>query len=65
MAVDHQGRLLAYQDFFATADRIMLADVPTRGVKTGYAVIGDGFAYLNLALASLFLITALRQQHAA
>jgi apolipoprotein N-acyltransferase len=59
MAVDHQGRLLSYQDYFTTEDRLMLADVPTRGVKTVHTVIGDGFAYLNLALASLFMIVAL------
>lgn len=63
MAVDYQGRLLSYQDYFTTGDRIMLTDVPIRGVKTGYALIGDGFAYLNLALASLFLIVALCQRH--
>ena len=61
MAVDYQGRLLAYQDYFTTEDRLMLVDVPTQGIKTGYALIGDGFAYLNLVLASLFLIVALRQ----
>ena len=65
MAVDYQGRLLGYQDYFATEDRLMLADVPVKGVKTGYTVIGDGFAYLNLALTSLFLVVALQRRHTA
>ncbi|HNT74032.1 MAG TPA: nitrilase-related carbon-nitrogen hydrolase [Anaerolineae bacterium] len=64
MAVDYQGRLLAYQDYFTTEDRTMLADVPTRGIKTGYAVLGDGFAYLSIALTIFFLIVALRRQFA-
>jgi apolipoprotein N-acyltransferase len=48
MAVDYQGNLLAYQDYFRTADRTMLADVPTQGVKTVYGVLGDWFAYANV-----------------
>lgn len=46
IAVDYQGSVLAYQDYFRTADRTMLADVPTRGVRTPYALLGDWFAYL-------------------
>jgi apolipoprotein N-acyltransferase len=47
-AVDSQGNVLAYQDYFRTADRTMLADVPTQGVKTVYGVLGDWFAYANV-----------------
>lgn len=64
MAVDHQGRLLAYQDFFTTADRVMVVDVPTQGVQTPYAIFGDWFAYLNLALTAFFLLTAFRKLRA-
>lgn len=64
MAVDYQGRLLAYQDFFTTGERIMVADLPTQGVKTPYAVLGDWFAYLNLGLTALFAFLALRKQRA-
>ena len=55
MAVDYQGRLLAYQDHFHTADRTMLADVPTRGVRTFYARWGDWLVYVS----GIFLIGAL------
>ena len=48
MAVDYQGNVLAYQDYFRTADRTMLADVPTQGVKTVYGVLGDWFAYADV-----------------
>jgi len=46
VAVDYRGRILAYQDFFATSDRTMVADVPTTGVRTVYAALGDWFAYI-------------------
>jgi apolipoprotein N-acyltransferase len=51
MAVDGTGRVLARQEFFETADRVMLADVPTRRVPTLYRVLGDWFVYLGAALA--------------
>ena len=60
MAVVYQGRLLAYQDFFTTEDRVMFGDVPTRGVATPYAILGDWFAYLNLALVAFFSVAAFR-----
>lgn len=57
MAVDPEGRVLARQDHFATADRLMFADVPTRGVRTLYGALGDWFAWLACALAiALFVL---------
>jgi apolipoprotein N-acyltransferase len=47
-------RVLARQDFYATSDRLMLADVPTQRVPTIYRVFGEWFAYAGMALA-LFL----------
>ena len=32
MAVDYLGRVIAYQDFFTTTNRIMVVDVPIKGV---------------------------------
>jgi apolipoprotein N-acyltransferase len=49
IAVDYLGNVLAYQDFFATDDPLMIVDVPTRGVKTGYTFLGDWFAYACIA----------------
>jgi apolipoprotein N-acyltransferase len=59
MAADYLGNLLAYQDFFATEQRVMLADVPTQGVRTPYGWAGDyvpwlcGLTLLGLALAGV------------
>jgi len=46
-----QRRILAQQDFYATSERVMLADVPTRRVPTLYRVLGEWFAYLGMGLA--------------
>ena len=50
LVVDRQGNVLAKQDFFATNRRIMMADVPTSGVRTIYGVLGDFFPFLCAAL---------------
>lgn len=68
MVVDGTGRVLARQDFFTTADRLMIADVPTRRVRTLYGVIGDAFAWLACALAAALFVLAFstrRGTHAA
>lgn len=52
MAVDAHGNVLAYQDFFTTADRVMIADLPTQGVQTVYGALGDWFAYAAVLLAT-------------
>lgn len=56
MAVDYQGHVLAQMDDFGSPDHEMTAYVPTRGIRTMYARIGDTFAWICLlGLAILFL----------
>jgi apolipoprotein N-acyltransferase len=47
--VDYEGRILAWQNYYANSSGIMLTTVPTRGVRTVYSRIGDLFAYLCVA----------------
>jgi apolipoprotein N-acyltransferase len=64
MAVDAVGRVLARQDHFTTADRLMFADVPTRGTWTLYGALGDWFAWLASALAlALFVLACAVRRH--
>lgn len=63
MAVDPEGRVLARQDHFTTADRLMFADVPTRGVRTLYGALGDWFAWLASALAIALFVLAYAVRH--
>jgi apolipoprotein N-acyltransferase len=46
-AFDYQGRTLASADY-STTTQAMISYVPTHGVKTIYAVIGDLFAWLSM-----------------
>jgi apolipoprotein N-acyltransferase len=50
MAVDYQGRVRGLMDHYETpAERQLVAEVPTRGVRTIYSRIGDLFSWLALA----------------
>ena len=46
LMTDYLGRVIASQDYSASNNGIMVASVPTRGVRTIYSRIGDSFAYL-------------------
>ena len=46
LMTDYLGRVIASQNYSASNNGIMLANVPTRGVSTIYTHIGDAFAYL-------------------
>jgi apolipoprotein N-acyltransferase len=58
MAADARGTVAARQDYFTTADRIMLADVPIRGTRTLYGYLGDWFAWASIALLMLLAASA-------
>ena len=61
IATDPYGRMLAYHDYYSNKSRLSFVGVPSRGVRTVYAMCGDlfsitcsvlllgliGFAYLN------------------
>jgi apolipoprotein N-acyltransferase len=65
MAIDGSGRQLARQEFFETADRLMLSDVPTRRVPTLYAVLGEWFAYAGIALALALVVWGIARKRKA
>ena len=46
---DPYGRILAQMDHFTAGERVIVAQVPTRGVSTIYAIIGDLFGWLAIA----------------
>ncbi len=51
LGIDHQGRVLSQLNYYLTSgDRIVLTELPTRGTRTLYALLGDWFAWLCLAL---------------
>lgn len=62
LATDPTGTTLAALDHF-TADRLqMVAEVPARGVKTLYSLVGDLAAWLSLAVLCLLIAQAVRKR---
>jgi len=62
-AYDYQGRLLASMDHFHTADYAMVSQIPTRGVRTIYSLLGDWFAWACIAaLVMLTILAVWRKQ---
>jgi apolipoprotein N-acyltransferase len=59
-AYDYQGRRLAAMDHFQTADYAMISQIPTKGVRTIYARLGNWFAFACLAGLILLVILSLR-----
>ena len=59
LAVDPQGRVLAAADYYAADRTAIVAAVPTRGVATLYARVGDSFAYLGIAGLGILGVLAL------
>ena len=43
---NHKGQTLSSQDFFNTDDTILYSDVPTKGQRTVYSLLGNWFAWL-------------------
>jgi apolipoprotein N-acyltransferase len=46
---DFKGQLLSSNDFFKTDEVILYSDLPVKGQKTVYSVLGDYFAWLCIA----------------
>ena len=53
---DYQGRVLAWSDYFRTAPRVMMAQVPVRGARTPYARVPDLLPMLAIALTSAAVV---------
>lgn len=47
-AADYHGRVLAHMDSDQTEDGIMYADVPTKGIRTLYPLVGDALGWICL-----------------
>jgi len=66
IAADYEGNVLAATDYFTTNQQVMVAYVPTQGVRTIYAAIGDLFAWLSLlGLFALVGVVIMRRRQAA
>ncbi len=50
---NYKGQILSSMDYFKTDDLILYSDIPTKGQKTIYSILGDYFAWLCI----IFFVT--------
>lgn len=50
IATDPYGRMLAYHDYYSNTPRLSIVGVPSRGVRTVYAMCGDLFSIICIVL---------------
>ncbi len=50
IATDPYGRMLAYHDYYSNTSRLIVVGVPSRGVRTVYAMCGDLFSIICIVL---------------
>jgi apolipoprotein N-acyltransferase len=43
---NYKGQLLSSMDYYKTNELILYSDIPTKGQKTLYSILGDYFAWL-------------------
>jgi apolipoprotein N-acyltransferase len=61
---DYQGRRLSAMDHYRTSDYVLVSEVPTRGVRTIYARLGDWFAWLCAAALLVLILGSFRSKAA-
>lgn len=61
-AVDFHGNVLAELNDFTSEERIMYADIPTKGITTVYSRIGDIFAWLSVIGFLGLTVSAIRNR---
>jgi len=58
IATDPYGRMLAYHDYYSNTPRLSIVGVPSRGVRTFYAVFGDLFSIVCIFTLTVLLAYA-------
>jgi apolipoprotein N-acyltransferase len=60
-AYDYEGHSLAHMDQYEASDLTMVAQIPTRGVRTLYSMLGNWLAWLSVGtLVALALFAGIR-----
>lgn len=55
-AISPYGEMLSQMSSFDSNNKIMISELPVRGIKTVYSIIGDIAVYLSIAFILLFFI---------
>lgn len=59
-AYDYHGRVLATADYLTSPEGVTVAQLPTKGVRTIYSMIGDAFAWGSALALAILIVVAYR-----
>jgi apolipoprotein N-acyltransferase len=59
-AYDYEGHPLAHMDHYQAQELTMVAQIPTRGVRTLYSLVGNWLAWLSLAVLVVLVWRGIR-----
>jgi apolipoprotein N-acyltransferase len=62
-AITPYGEIISQMSSFDNNDKIMMAYLPAKGMKTFYGVIGDAFIYICMGFIVFFFINISRSKH--
>jgi len=59
---NYKGQVLSSQNYFTSKDTLFYSDVPMKGKRTIYAVIGDSFAWLCIVFFIIISVIFIKQK---
>lgn len=62
IGADYTGRVLSQMDHFTDNGKVLITQLPTKGVKTIYSIIGDTFIIFCLLLLVMIIVFLKRQK---
>ena len=58
---NYKGELISSMDFYKTNDLVLYSDIPTRGQKTIYSILGDYFAWMCILFFVIISIIIIKR----
>lgn len=62
IATDYHGRIIGSRNYYDEGDKVLIAYLPVKGVRTLYTLIGDAFAWLCTGGLVVFMLISLKNR---
>ncbi len=62
LSSDYLGNTISSMDYFTTDDKVLISNVPVRGVKTIYSYIGDLFSWICIILLIIIITLNIKNE---
>jgi len=62
IATDYHGRIIGSRNYYDEGDKVLVAYLPTKGIRTVYTLIGDTFAWLCTGGLVVLMLISLKDR---